>query len=104
MNQKAEAVLISNGYRVADHEARQLQQEDIGEDILLLTMEDGQKEKIFSNYEHAANVYTLTEYVRISGDVVPPFGEPLTEYGKCYELLNFLVSGLVTQLNEECIV
>lgn len=101
MNQKAEAVLISNGYSVAEHEARQLTKEDMGEDALLLTMEDGQKEKIFSNYGHAANVYTLTEYVKINGDVVPPFGEPLTEYGKCYELLNFLVMGLVTQLNED---
>ena len=39
MNQKAEAVLISNGYHVADHVAKQLVQEDIGDDVLILTME-----------------------------------------------------------------
>lgn len=101
MNQKAEAVLISKGYSASGHEARQLEQEDIGEDVLILTMEDNQKEKIWMNYENAANVYTLTEYIKLQGDLTPLFGEPLTEYGKCYETLEALIAGLVIQLNEE---
>lgn len=103
MNQKAEAVLIGNGYSVAGHEAKPLLQEDINEEALILTMEDSQKEKIWMNYGHALNVYTLTEYVKWQGDVVPLFGEPLTEYGKCYELLEALIAGLAVHLNEESI-
>lgn len=101
MNQKAEAVLISKGYSASGHEARQLEQKDIADDVLILTMEDSQKEKIWMNYENAANVYTLTEYIKLSGDLTPLFGEPLTEYGKCYETLEALIAGLVIQLNED---
>jgi protein-tyrosine-phosphatase len=101
MNQKAEAVLISNGYSVADHVARQLTQEDIGDDVLILTMEDAQKEKIWENYENARNVHTLTEYIRLRGELAPLYGEPLKEYGKCYEIMEKLLDGLVVQLNEE---
>ena len=101
MNQKAEAVLISNGYHVVDHVAKQLVQEDIGDDVLILTMEDAQKDKIWENYESAKNVYTLTEYIRLRGELAPLYGEPLKEYGKCYEILEKLLDGLVVQLNEE---
>ena len=93
MNQKAEAVLISNGYSVTAHEARQLRQEDLGEDVLVLTMEDAQKEKIWENYEHAHHVYTLTEYISLRGELPPLYGEPLKEYGKCYETLEALIGG-----------
>ena len=103
LNQKAEAVLIGNGYSVAGHEAKPLRQEDISEEVLILTMEDSQKEKIRINYEYVLNIYTLPEYVKWQGGVVPLFGEPLTEYGKCYELLEALIAGLVVQLNEESI-
>lgn len=101
MNQKAEAVLISNGYNTKDHAAAQLIQEDIGERVLILTMEDSQKAKIWGNYENAANVYTIAEFIRLSGDVSPLYGETLAAYGKCYESLEALVSGIVIQLNEE---
>ncbi|MGI6007552.1 MAG: phosphotyrosine protein phosphatase [Ruminococcus sp.] len=101
MNQKAEAVLISNGYSVADHTARQLTQQDIGDDVLILTMEDAQKAKIWENYESARNVHTLTEYIRLRGELSPLYGEPLKEYGKCYEILEKLLDSLVVQLNEE---
>lgn len=101
MNQKTEAVLISNGYHTKDHTAAQLMQEDIGERVLILTMEDAQKAKIWGNYENAANVYTIAEFIKQSGDVPPLYGEPLTTYGKCYENLEALVSGVVIQLNEE---
>lgn len=101
MNQKAEAVLISNGYDTKGHAAAQLMQEDIHERVLILTMEDSQKAKIWGNYENAAHVYTIAEFIGLSGEVMPLYGEPLAAYGKCYETLEALVSGIVIQLNEE---
>lgn len=101
MNRKAEAVLISKGYCTSGHEARPLEQEDIADDVLILTMADSQKEKIKMNYPDAANICTLTEYIKLRGDLTPLFGEPLTEYGKCYETLEALIGELVIQLNEE---
>ena len=98
INQKAAAVLISKGYQVADHEARQLEQEDIGDDVLILTMENKQKEKIWMNYENASNVYSLGEYIGGDYDMAPLFGEALIEYGRCYEILNVLIDQLVIRL------
>ena len=43
LNPKAEAVLTSNGYPQPSHIAMQLEQEDINNDVLILTMEDKQK-------------------------------------------------------------
>jgi len=98
INQKAAAVLISKGYNVDSHEARQLEQEDIDDDVLILTMEGAQKEKIWMNYENAANVYTLSEYIKGNHDIGQLFGEALTEYGKCYEVLDLLINDLVIRL------
>ena len=101
VNQKAEAVLISNGLTAKEHEARQLEQEDIDDSTLLLTMEEEQKGKIWSTYENARNVYTLAEYIQMSGDIPPLYGEPLSAYGKCYELLAGLIDRLAIRLNED---
>lgn len=98
INQKAAAVLISKGYSVEDHTARQLEQTDMGDDVLILTMEDNQKEKIWMNYENAASVYTLSEYIGGDRNIASLFGEALTEYGRCYDVLNVLINELAIRL------
>ena len=101
MNQKAEAVLISNGHRPEEFQAPQLKQEDIADDVLILTMEDEQKGKIWTTYANAPNVYTLSGYVGLSGDIPPLYGGALTAYGRCYEALDTLISKLILKFNEE---
>lgn len=101
VNQKAEAILASRGLTAREHTAKQLEQEEITPRTLILTMEDSQKEKVWSNYSDAGNVYTLTEYVGARGDLIPLYGEPLPSYGKCFETIEVLVNGLVIKLNEE---
>ena len=97
---KAEAVLASNGYATEGYRSIQLAQQDIGDDVLLLTMEDDQKSKIWEQYECARNVYTLTEYVKVSGDIPPLYGESLMVYEQCFERLSGLIDDLVILLNE----
>ncbi|HEY9575969.1 MAG TPA: phosphotyrosine protein phosphatase [Lachnospiraceae bacterium] len=101
LNQKAEAILISNGYETKAHKSLQLQQEDFGEDVLILTMEEGEKEKIWSSYTDVKNVYTLTEYLKIQGNMPVLYGASLQEYGIFYEALEKLIGLLVIKLNEE---
>ena len=91
LNPKAEAVLTSNGYPQPSHIAMQLEQEDINNDVLILTMEDKQK----------SHVYTVKEYVGESGDIPSLHGQPLTVYSQCYTELELLMRKLVTRLNEE---
>ena len=101
INQKAEAVLISNGYSAKDHASAALTSRDIGEDTLILTMEEEQREKIREEYPEAEDVYTISEFLQMDREVEPVFGGPLTSYGKCYEMLENMISGIVEKLNEE---
>lgn len=101
INQKAEAVLISNGYSARDHASVPFSEEDVQENTLILTMEEEQRFRILEEYPQAENVYTIFGFLQMNKEVDPVFGEPLTSYGKCYELLENMISGIVVKLNEE---
>lgn len=101
VNPKAEAVLVSHGLTAKEHTARQLRQEEITPRTLILTMEDSHKEKVWSTYSDAGNVFTLTEFVGAKGDLIPLYGEPLSSYGRSLEVIEILVNELAAKLNEE---
>ena len=102
MNQKVEAVLISNGVNMPEKMSRQLEEYDLSQENLILTMEAEQKEKIFEEYEQAkhANVEVLTELVGDELEILNPYGGALQSYGLCYETLNKTIQKLVSMLNE----
>lgn len=100
LDAKAHAVLDAYGYAVDDTPARQLLQEDIGEDVLILTMEDRQKLKIWEQFENARHVYTLAEFIHYSGDILPLYGEPVESYEEWVVKMDKLLDELVIRLNE----
>jgi protein-tyrosine phosphatase len=103
MNQKAEAVLISNGISIEGFVSSQLTEEDLTGDTLVLTMESAQRDRILEQYENAVpeNVYVLTEYVGDELEIVNPYGGDLSVYGLCYETLRKSIRKLVRMLEEE---
>lgn len=103
LNQKAEAILISNGISMDGYMSRQLSQEDFTEDTLVLTMEHGQMEKILGKYENVdpENVHVLTELVNEELEVLNPYGGTLQAYGLCYETMKKTIRKLVDLLNED---
>lgn len=100
-NQKAEAIMKSRQMTLCNHEAVQFGEKDLKEDTLVLTMEENQKWKIVSEYEFVKNVYTLSEFAEIDGEISSPYGQPLTEYGKVFELLQEMIAKLAERLNAE---
>ena len=98
---KAEEVMAEDGYEAFTHTATQLEQEDIGDDVLILTMEDGQKSKIWENYENAPHVYSLMEYVGEKGDIPDMFGQSVAAYKQFYTEMELLIRKLVIRLNNE---
>lgn len=100
-NQKAVAVLISKELKLEGHMSASLSEADFGEDTLILTMEAQQKQKVLKDYKAAQNVYTFKEFIGQEGDVKDPYGGPLTDYGRCYEILYKLVEELVQKINKE---
>lgn len=101
MNQKAEAVLISNGINMENFVSQQLTEEDL-EGALVFTMEAVQRERILEQYENAVaeNIYVLTEYVGDELEILDPYGGALPAYGLCYETLRKSIKKLVKKLNE----
>jgi L-threonylcarbamoyladenylate synthase len=108
-NQKAEAIMKSGQMTLEHHTSVLFTEDDLLEDTLVLTMDDTQKRKIVAEYENAKNVYTLSEYVEDEREIPNPYGQPLTAYGECYEMLMVLTQKLADKLNalteeggEEC--
>ena len=85
------AVLKCNNLELDVETSLPLKEEDFEKNTLVLAMTKEQKEKIYENFPSAQNVYTLKEFAGESGDVINPYGEPLTGYGACYEELNRLI-------------
>lgn len=102
LNQKAEAVMISNGINMEGFTATQLTEEDFDEDTLVLAMEHTQKEKILDKYTNAnpAHVHVLTELVGDELEILDPYGGSLQSYGLCYETLRKSIRKLVALLND----
>lgn len=102
LNQKAEAVMISNGINMEGFMSRQLTEEDLTEDTLVLPMERTQMEKIFEKFANAnpENVHVLTELVGDELEIIDPYGGTLQAYGLCYETLRKTILKLVNLLNK----
>lgn len=102
LNQKTEAVMISNGINMEGYMSSQLVEEDFSDDTLVLTMEHNQMEKILEKYENAnpENVHVLTELVGDELEIINPYGGTLQQYGLCYETMRKTIKKLVNLLNE----
>lgn len=102
LNQKAEAVMISNGINLEGYMSTQLAEEDFTEDTLVLVMEHTQLDKVLEKYENAnpQNVFVLTELVGDELEIIDPYGGSLQAYGLCYETMRKTILKLVNLLNE----
>ncbi len=103
MNQKAEAVLISNGIDMSGYTTSPLTEEDITEDTLILTMDKSQQIKVFELFDSVSTeqVFVLTEYVGEELEIIDPYGGTLTAYGVCYESMRNSLQKLVSLLYKE---
>lgn len=98
-NQKVEAIMKSGQMTLEGHTSIALSPEDLGEDTLVLAMDESQKWKVVSEYENIKNVYTLNEFVEDDTEIPNPYGQPLTAYGECYEIIIMLIEKLTNKLN-----
>lgn len=87
LNQKIEAVMISNGLETEGIVSRALSEEDFTDDTLVVTLSTELKEKTIEQFEHAneENVVELTSFVGDELEIINPYGGSLQQYGLCYE-------------------
>ena len=100
LNQKAEAILISNGIELKDYSSKQLMDSDFSENTLVIPMEETQRQKILSEYANATeeNVRLLNELVGDELEVMDPYGGSVQTYGLCYEVLKASIEKLMRVL------
>lgn len=103
LNQKAEAVMISNGLLTEGFMSSPLTAEDFGEDTLVLTMEEKHRGKVLEMFAEAdeEHVRVLSEFVGDELEIIDPYGGTLQMYGLCYEMLLASVKKLANILNNE---
>lgn len=101
INEKAEAVMVSNGLDVKGLIAEPLLAEEIDDNTLIVVMNERQKNKVIADFGHEENVYILTELVGEKGDVLDPYGGPLTGYGKCFEDIEEMIGKFIQSLKME---
>ncbi len=94
MNQKAEAVLISNGFGGDEYRSKALESEDIIEGTFIFTMTQEQKEKVVEQFEYP-HVFVLTDYVGDELEIMDPYGGSVQSYGLCYETMSNTIARLV---------
>lgn len=95
VNQKAEAILVSNGLSCGGFQSSQLMEEDFSEETLILTMEEKQKGRILNQFQNAKNVQLLTDLTGDELEIMDPYGGALQSYGLCFESLSIIIKKLV---------
>lgn len=99
VNPKAEAVMKSGNMSMEGHQATAFSESETEGDILILTMNDSQKNRLAAKYPGLKNLHTFTEFVGEEEEIEDPYGKPLAAYGKSYERLSELVDKLTVILN-----
>ncbi len=103
LNQKTEAILISNGISMEGYMAQQLTADDVDEHTLVLVMEEQHIAPVLTliGEERRAQVRVLTAIVGEELEIMDPYGAPLPSYGLCFESLAKTIKKLAVWLNEQ---
>ena len=97
-NPKAELVLKNHDLILENHVSKQLRAEDIDEETLVLTMTEGQKQKVIEDYG-GTHVFSIKEFTEEEGDVVDPYGGDLMDYENCYTDIARLIKKTVVKMH-----
>ena len=99
MNPKTVAVAESNDFEI-EHTSKQLQDDDFGQDVLALVLDEAKKQTVYDEYPSAVNVYTITEYVNEAGSILNPDGGDLSDYAQLYDAVNEATKKVAYKLRE----
>ena len=101
LNQKAAAVMISNGINMEGYMSEQLVVEDVDADTLVVVMESKDIPQVLAiiGEDRLPQVQVLTTLVGEELEIMDPYGAPLPSYGLCFESLSKTIKKLATWLN-----
>ena len=102
LNQKAEAVMISNGIETEGFTSAQFDESEVTPDTVIFTMETVHRERVLENYTTVLpeQIFVLSEFVGDELEILDPYGGQLPNYGLCYERLRMTIKKLIKILYE----
>ena len=98
VNGKAVAIGKSKGYDLTKYRALAIDEEDFSIDTLVLAMTEVSKQKLYDTYTNAINVYSVKEFIGVTGDVDMPFGKGLADYGENFSQLEELIEQVAEKI------
>ncbi len=91
VNSKIATILENNGLTMEYDCVFQLEQSDIDNADIVITIDSKQKERVINNYGLVKEIYSLKELANEEGAVLDPYGKELMDYEYCYRELDRLV-------------
>ncbi len=103
LNQKTEAVLISNGMELKGYTSKEIKNEDFDSKTYVFVMEKAQKDKLIAKFESANedNTFVLSEFVEDELEIMDPYGASIEYYGLCFETLKISIEKMIKKLEEK---
>ena len=100
-SENAIKVMSEYGLVLRNHISRQISEKMLSEADLILTMTKAQKGTLISNFPvYKEKIFTLTEYVGDSNDILDPFGSDIIVYRECAMQLTEAVMKLLSKVEE----
>lgn len=91
-NQLAIQALRVYDIDIKAHFAQQFMAEDFDEETIVLTMTQQHQIFLINKFpKYAEKVYTIKEFIGLTGDILDPFGESIEKYQACAEELNQII-------------
>ncbi|MDO4169698.1 MAG: hypothetical protein Q4D45_07325 [Lachnospiraceae bacterium] len=84
-------IVRQHGYKIYDFLSEPLEQKEITDDTIIITMTEDQKKKVIEGYEGFLETATIYEYAGEVGDIKDPYGKSQDEYECCFLQIQQLV-------------
>jgi len=101
MNPKIADIARDHGINLEGHVARQMENEDFSNATLVLTTDNDSKQKAYSKYKEAVNVFGIREFLGENGEIKFQMGKSVEEYMDVYNLLERTIGTLIEKLQEQ---
>lgn len=101
VNQKIAQVAKNKGLDLSEYSARQLEETDLGADVLVLALDSQSRTKVFENFTGAGNVYLFKEYLGSTGDLKLPIGGTVDEYTVIVDMIGGLLDVLIEKITDK---
>ncbi|MBQ1394086.1 MAG: phosphotyrosine protein phosphatase [Lachnospiraceae bacterium] len=100
INPKVQVVLINHGLELEERTAKMLDNEDLDETTLVLTMTMHQKERIIRDFDFRGSVHTMYGFIGEEMDMMDPYGGSVVEYEDCFATMSRVIKKIVIKLKK----